>query len=135
MLINKKKGFTILEVLFAIVILTFALSMIFILLNTMFKTVGRVKQLSVLMDKTPLVYSSSSPLIHNKNIENYKSDFFTIPQYSQMHNYHEGDCANLSTIFIASLSDDKDILNTQYFSNIIFMTLQKKNKGEKIENE
>jgi prepilin-type N-terminal cleavage/methylation domain-containing protein len=131
--INKKKGFTILEVLFAIVILSFSLSIIFVLLNSMFKVVSRVKELSFHIDKTPIIFSAYSPLIHAKNIENYKSEFFSIPYYSEKELYNKEDCSSFTTTFIASLPKDKNFFNTEYFSNIIFIPA-KKNTKEKNES-
>ena len=80
-IISKKNGFTILEVLFAVVILTFALSSIFVLLNNMFKTVHKIKELSFNIDSTPILYSAFSPLIYHKNIENYDYENYDLHHY------------------------------------------------------
>ena len=125
---RKNKGFTILEVLFAIVILSFALSTIFILLNNMFKIVHRVKELSLNIDKTPLIYSASSPFIHYKNIENYKSDFFPLPQYNKTILFNQEQFIQFTTTFIASLNQDEDDIKKKFFSNIIFIPLKQNNK-------
>lgn len=130
---RKKRGFTIIEVLFAIVILSFALSAIFVLLNSMFKVVNKVKELSFNIDKTPIVYSVSSPLIHHKNIENYKSDIFNIPRYCKINIFNEENCKSFITTFIAEFCENENIFKKQYFSNIIFIPL-KKNDKEKNES-
>jgi prepilin-type N-terminal cleavage/methylation domain-containing protein len=126
--IKKNKGFSILEVLFAIVILSFALSIIFVLLNSMFKVVNRVKELSLHVDKTPIIFSASSPFIHEKNIENYKSELFPLPQYNTKELCNKEDCSPFSTTFIASLEKNDTVFNTKYFSNIIFIPLKTNNK-------
>lgn len=128
--IKKNKGFTILEVLFAIVILSFSLSIIFVLLNNMFKVVSKVKELSFHIEKTPILFSSTSPFLHKKNIENYKSEFFNIPEYSKKELFNTEDCRNFTTTFIASLEKNEDRLATGFFSNIIFIPLKKNQKEQ-----
>jgi prepilin-type N-terminal cleavage/methylation domain-containing protein len=129
---KKNKGFSILEVLFAIVILSFSLSVIFVLLNNMFKVVAKVKELSFHIEKTPILFSSTSPLMHKKNIENYKSEFFNIPEYSKKELLNTEDCQHFTTTFIASLERNENKVATQYFSNIIFIPLK---KNQKVQNE
>ncbi len=129
---KKKNGFTILEVLFAIVILSFSLSTIFVLLNNMFKIVSKVKSLSLSIDKSPIIFSSSSPLIHHKNIENYKSKFSSFNNYNKTSTFNEGSCSQLTTTHICAVQDNENILDKQYYSNIVFIP-SKINQREKNE--
>ena len=69
----KTKGFSILEVLFALVIFTAASSSIFIFMKNMLNTTKKTKERSIKIEQYPLVFSARSPLIDQGNaVENIK---------------------------------------------------------------
>ena len=69
----KTKGFSILEVLFALVIFTAASSSIFLFMKNMLNTTKKTKERSIKIEQFPLVFSARSPLIDQGGaIENIK---------------------------------------------------------------
>jgi prepilin-type N-terminal cleavage/methylation domain-containing protein len=132
--INKKnKGYSLLEILFAIVILSFALSTIFITLNNMFKSMYQAKKLSYNINKTPIIYSQASPIINYQKIENYKSELYSLMEMIEIKNYEDSTLSpwQLTTLFLGSFQDNQNKSEQKLFSNIIFIPLKNKESDEK----
>jgi hypothetical protein len=130
-LYKKNQGFTIIEALFATVILSFALSTIFILLNSLFKGVGKSKELSVYIDNTPILFSYLSPIIHYKEVQDYNSNVFSLPKYNKESPYNEGDLKDFSNLKIFYNEEVGVVINLKYYANLIYFPIQKsKDKNE-----
>lgn len=131
--INKKnQGFSLLEILFAIVILSFSLSTIFIALNNMFKSMHQTKKVSYHINQTPIIYSQASPIINNNKIENYKSELYSLMEIINIKNYEDDSLSQwqLNTLFIVYFKDQNK-LEEKLISNIIFIPLKNKESDEK----
>lgn len=127
-LLLKKSGFTLLEVLFAVVILSFALSTIFVFLNSMFRTVKKIKNISYQIDRTPLVYSFDSFIVKNIKVNNYESEKFKIIFYSNTNLISENTLKNVKNIYGLEYVSDQNNVNEKKFGNMIFIPEEKKDE-------
>lgn len=127
-LLLKKSGFTLLEVLFAVVILSFALSTIFVFLNSMFRTVKKIKNISYQIDRTPLVYSFDSFIVKNIKVNNYESEKFKIIFYSNTNLISENTLKNVKNIYSLEYVSDQNNVNEKKFGNMIFIPEEKKDE-------
>lgn len=79
---KKKKGFTMFEVLLALMIFSFAILQICVLLNNMLKKASYTKSIGIKIEETPLVYSAVSPLLKKNNNMKEMKDVFGYEQVS-----------------------------------------------------
>lgn len=132
-LLKKKSGFTLLEVLFAVVILSIALSTIFVFLNNMFGIVKKTKNFSYTIEMSPLVFSSYSPLLNKGTIKSDRSEepnsnfiFYTI------HSNETDDLIpHLKYLKRIEYITNKDREGKHIYGNLIFQLPQKKEQDEK----
>ena len=71
---NKKKGFSLLETMFAIAFVSYALINLFLLLNSFLKTTTRYVNISNYLNKMRIIYSDSDPTIIDINIKSEKDN-------------------------------------------------------------
>lgn len=132
---NKSNGLFMLEVLFAIVIISGSMIGIFTVLKQSLLLIGKIKKENIYVFLSPLIYSSQSPLINHKTQNKDCSQcFFEIMKVDLVEKANKDSDIknfNIENVFAGKKNINQYDVSTVY-SNVFLMIPESK-KGSQIE--
>lgn len=129
---KREKGFTMFEVLLALMIFSFSILQICVLLNNIFKKASYTKSVGITIEESPFVYGATSPLLKKNNNTKEGGDSFGYDQapvdLAEFMVDRKDKKRNLiENVFIGAKKYDKFDVGTVY-SNFFLVLHEKLNK-------
>jgi prepilin-type N-terminal cleavage/methylation domain-containing protein len=123
---NKKKGFTLLEVMFAVIIVTVAFSGIFLFIANMVQFLEKTRKYGQSVSVTPIIYDSNSPLLFEKWSDD---DSGEKELYSRTNKIDPQYILNFNCFYIAQkeMHSSEKIINT---SNFFYKNMSEKKRNK-----
>ena len=129
---KRERGFTMFEVLLALMIFSFAILQICVLLNNMLKKASYTKSMGITIEETPFIYGATSPLLKKNDNTKEGGDVFGYEQapvdLAEFMIDRKDKKRNLiENVFIGKKKYDKFDIGTLY-SNFFLVIPEKLNK-------